>query len=117
MFPFAFVALSCCLAFQPLTMTTKSPASPVKTIRNLSETLSSKRWGTADITQRTAQMQERTAALAPLTTDELDDIIYSIQNLNNAEGHPIDYDALRQVLAETAHLSHNDWPRSCCPEA
>ena len=100
----AFVGLSCCLAFsQPPSMMTTPNKKPMRT---LSETLDAKRWGGADITQRTAAMTERTDALAPLTDAELDDICFSIQNLATA---PLDYDELRSVLKETAHLSHKDW--------
>lgn len=81
-------------------------------MRTLSETLSQpSRWSHdgGDLAGRTAAMNERTAALAPLTATELDDVVFSIQNLNAAAEHAIDYDRLRQVLQETAHLSHKDW--------
>lgn len=116
---FCFLGISC-LAFQrPLvTMTTSSTSSATtvapakKTLRSLSETLSqpASRIGTnADIVSRTNVMNERTKALAPLTDTELDDILFSIQNLNAAAEHEIDYDQLTLVLKETAHLSHKDW--------
>lgn len=112
---FAFVAS--CFALQPMTMmtttTTTTPAVSTKPLRSLADTLSTKRWlksgDSNTIQQRTAYMSERTAALAPLTTGELDDILYSIQNLNDPDQHPVDYDKLRAVLQETAHLSHKDW--------
>ena len=99
-------------AFRPttttLTMTTTaSSSSSSKPLRSVAETISTQRWKqTGDIVQRTTLMNERTQALAPLTDDELDDILFSIQNLQSTKD---DVDRLRQVLKETAHLSHKDW--------
>lgn len=110
----AFLSLSYCglalFSQSPTTMSlSSSSSSTTRPLRNLSETLDTRRWGTADITQRATAMKERTTALTPLTDAELDDIIFSIQNLVTADDDHTDFGGLRRVLQETAHLSHKDW--------
>jgi hypothetical protein len=79
-------------------------------MRSLATTLETKRWQGQDIFQRTADMQARTAALAPLTECELDDVLYSLQNLQvDKDEASVDYTAVRTLLAQVAHLSHKDW--------
>ena len=63
------------------------------------------------LTERTMAMEARAKAGSPFTDSELDEAIRSIQNIAS-EDSSIDYDALRAVLAEVAHLSHKDWKRT-----
>ena len=66
---------------------------------------------------RTDSLQERTKEMgglhtqgAPLSDEELDDIIHSIQNVYpNDTKDTIDFDRLRSTLQEIAHISHKDW--------
>jgi hypothetical protein len=110
----AFVTLSC-LAVSPLQMSSApSAALPPQqpTLRSLASTLEEQRWGGQDIFQRTADMKQRTDDLAPLTASELDDVIYSIQNLQATSSSAtslVDGAPLRALLAQVAHLSHTNW--------
>lgn len=56
-------------------------------------------------------MEARSKEGTPFIDSELDEAIRSIQNIA-AEDAGIDYDALRNILAEVAHLSHKDWTRT-----
>ena len=130
MVPIPFVGITSyyCLAFcqSPFRMTmsnnnNNNNNNDLQPMRTLSETLHAKRWvgggsgsdATTDIYQRAAIMKERTAATVPYTDAELDDVIRSVRNLVPAAvaggSDEIDYTALRDLLHETAHLSHRDW--------
>jgi hypothetical protein len=63
------------------------------------------------ICERTNSMDARAAAGDPLTDSELNDVINSIQNVI-PKAAQLDYDALRNILSEIAHLSHKDWIRT-----
>jgi hypothetical protein len=56
-------------------------------------------------------MKQRTDDLAPLTAFEVDDVIYSIQNLQatSSTSPAVDFVQLRALLAQVAHLSHKNW--------
>ena len=62
----------------------------------------------AELEQRTIQMNDRAAQGLPLTEDELQGILHSIQNVNPAD-NAIDYIALKALLKQVAHVSHKDW--------
>lgn len=51
---------------------------------------------------------------APLSKDELEDIVHSIQNIystdaTTAADAAVDFDKLRDTLSQIAHISHKDW--------
>ena len=119
----AFVTLSC-LAVSPLQMSSAPSAALPQptgqpngqptgqpTLRSLASTLEEQRWGGQDIFQRTSDMKQRTDDLAPLTAFEVDDVIYSIQNLQatSSTSPAVDFVQLRALLAQVAHLSHKNW--------
>ena len=66
---------------------------------------------TSGIAERTKNMAARAAAGDPLTDSELDDVVNSIKNIAPKETS-INYDALRSLLSEIAHISHKDWTRT-----
>ncbi|KAL7436119.1 hypothetical protein ACHAXH_003963 [Discostella pseudostelligera] len=63
--------------------------------------------------QRTESMSSRANDRAPLTREELDNVINSLRNItprDNANNkNNIDWVALEGVLSEIAHISHKDW--------
>jgi hypothetical protein len=63
------------------------------------------------ITERAMAMEARAKEGSPFTDSELDEVIHSIQNIAS-EDTTIDYDQLRKLLSEVAHLSHKDWTRT-----
>jgi len=84
----------------------------LSTIRSLSSTVSeSSRILDESLTERAAEMMERTKRQLPLTESEIDDVVNSIQNVCPRD-YVIDYDALEKLLKEVAHLSHKDWSRT-----
>lgn len=92
-----------------LTMTATEPLRRLPTFRSLSSTLSdaSKR-SSGSIEDRAAGMTQRAQQLAPLTNEEICDLIHSVQNIAPVD-HFIDYDELDAILRSIAHLSHKDW--------
>lgn len=57
---------------------------------------------------RTNSMSSRAKAGEPFTDEELDDVINSLQNITPCD-YNVDWDALRRLLADVAHLSHKKW--------
>lgn len=53
-------------------------------------------------------MASRAKAGDPFTDEELDDVINSLHNISPRDSN-IDWDALRQLLGDVAHLSHKQW--------
>ena len=66
---------------------------------------------TNGIAERTKNMVARAAEGVPLTDSELDDVVNSIKNIAPKDTN-VNYDALRTLLSEIAHLSHKDWTRT-----
>ena len=64
-----------------------------------------------DLVDRAREMSDRAKEQLPFTQAELDVIIDSIRNIYPKDG-VMDFDALRGLLAEVAHLSHTDWSRT-----
>jgi len=63
-----------------------------------------------DMQKRTQDMEKRAKAGEPLTGDELDDVIESLQYLTPKEASTeMDWEELRKVLQDIAHISHKDW--------
>ena len=59
---------------------------------------------------RTDDMNQLANAGAPLSTEELDDILNSLQNVYPADSTPkIDFESLKRTLSQVAHVSHKDW--------
>ena len=58
--------------------------------------------------ERTNSMGSRAKECVPLTSDELRDVINSLQNITPHDAN-IDWKALEQLLSDIAHLSHKDW--------
>jgi len=58
--------------------------------------------------ERTDSMASRAKERAPLTSDELQDVINSLHNITPHDAN-IDWKALEQLLSDIAHLSHKDW--------
>lgn len=56
-----------------------------------------------------AQMEQRAKQQSPLTPQELNDILNSIQNITPSDYDTLSLEDLRIVLSEIAHLSHKDW--------
>jgi len=95
------------------------------TMRSISSTLSdtSKRTEATTSTEasdvlsdRATVMANRAKALEPLSDNELNDVLFSVQNIcpidNDGEtggSTSVDYDALRALLKDVAHVSHKDW--------
>lgn len=59
----------------------------------------------------TKNMEQRAQECAPLTDDELDMVIHSLMNVT-PNTSTIDFDQVRTLLEEIAHLSHKDWTRT-----
>ena len=57
---------------------------------------------------RTESMASRARNVTPLTDEELDDVINSLQNITPHDSK-IDWDQLRRLLGDIAHLSHKQW--------
>lgn len=60
------------------------------------------------MTARTESMGSRAKAGEPFTEEELDDIINSLHNIT-PNSSSVDWEALRRLLGEVAHLSHKQW--------
>lgn len=56
----------------------------------------------------TESMASRAKNVTPLTDEELDDVINSLQNITPHDSK-IDWDQLRRLLGDIAHLSHKQW--------
>jgi hypothetical protein len=104
----------CCMALNSasitqLTMSSSSTSKPqrVSTLRSISSTLSGKSAGS--ISERTDGMVERAKKGTPLTEDEVQDVVNSIQNISPIENDTISLEELKKVLLDVAHLSHKDW--------
>jgi hypothetical protein len=54
-------------------------------------------------------MVERAKTGTPLTVDEVQDVVNSIQNICPKENESISLEELKKVLQDVAHLSHKDW--------
>lgn len=63
------------------------------------------------IEARIAAMKERASACIQFSEAELDMVIKSLQNVGG-ESSNIDWSALRELFAETAHLSYKNWPQT-----
>jgi len=97
--------VSICQAF----VVQSSPFLPRATFLKMAPTPTSS--DATAITERAMAMEARAKEGSPFTDSELDEAIRSIQNIAS-EDASIDYDALRTVLSEVAHLSHKDWTRT-----
>lgn len=64
-----------------------------------------------DLVRRARAMEDRATEGAAFTSDELDGIVNSIKNIYPKDGN-LDFDALRELLSNVAHLSHKDWTRT-----
>eukprot|EP00591_Stephanopyxis_turris_P018034 CAMPEP_0195537054 /NCGR_PEP_ID=MMETSP0794_2-20130614/47252_1 /TAXON_ID=515487 /ORGANISM="Stephanopyxis turris, Strain CCMP 815" /LENGTH=290 /DNA_ID=CAMNT_0040670671 /DNA_START=15 /DNA_END=884 /DNA_ORIENTATION=- len=64
-----------------------------------------------EMVERTNGMASRASEGTPLTESELGDVITSLQNIAPEDAN-IDWDALRKLFADFAHLSHKDWTRT-----
>jgi len=82
----------------------------LKTIRQSSSSLSEHDYANAEkvMTARTESMGSRAKAGEPFTEEELDDVISSLQNIT-PDSSNVDWEALRRLLGEVAHLSHKQW--------
>jgi hypothetical protein len=60
------------------------------------------------LTERTKAMEARAKEGSPFCESELEEVIQSLKNIT-PEDTKLDFQALRQTLAEVAHLSHKDW--------
>jgi len=115
MVSFAFVTICCLSLNSSLRMSAdnniKKPEEDRKpTFRTISSTLSDSSKAKSDINERTKVMSARAKEGAPLTSQELDDIINSVQNIHAAtDEKEISFDELRNILKDVAHLSHKDW--------
>jgi len=80
------------------------------TLRKMSSTLSNLSNADAEkvMIKRTDSMGANAKEGAPLTEEELCDIINSLHNITPANAN-IDWEALRRLLADIAHLSHKQW--------
>lgn len=62
-----------------------------------------------ELEQLTKAMNERTVG-TPFTESELDGVVHSLQNMVPSDAAPsLNWDDLRRLLRETAHVSHKDW--------
>lgn len=62
--------------------------------------------------QAAQAMKEAAAANSPFTDEELDLAVLSLQSLIPDDQSDIDWAALRQLYAASAHLSHKDWQQT-----
>ena len=85
-------------------------AARAKTLRKSSSSLSARDHANAGevMISRTNSIASRAQAGDPFTDEELDDVINSLQNIT-PHGSTIDWDALRRLLGDVAHLSHKEW--------
>jgi len=67
------------------------------------------------------EMNARADSMSPLLDSELDDAVHSLQNVfpsdsasdsSSPHGGGVDWDALRSLLSESAHLPHKEWDRT-----
>lgn len=66
-----------------------------------------------NLADRAKAMNDRATDGTAFTKEELDDIIASIKNICPKDGSmDIDFDALRDLVSNVAHLSHKDWTRT-----
>jgi len=97
------------------------------TMRSISSTISelssasSTELSSESIDERIKKMAERASNGTPMTEEEIEDICNGLRNLapivDTAEAtatatsssSPIDFDGLKTLLGEVAHLSHKDW--------
>jgi hypothetical protein len=64
-----------------------------------------------DLVGRARAMDDRAAEGVPFTKEELDGITNSLKKIHPPDGN-LDFDALRTLLSNVAHLSHKDWDRT-----
>lgn len=64
-----------------------------------------------DIEKLSKEMNDRAKEAAPFTSDEIDEIIMSIENVM-PEGSGISLDQLRALIQAVGHLPHKDWDRT-----
>ncbi|KAL7517124.1 hypothetical protein ACHAWX_002075 [Stephanocyclus meneghinianus] len=85
-------------------------ASRVKTLRKSKSSLSEHDYVNAEkvMVQRADSMSSRASAGEPFTDDELDDVMNSLHNITPHDAS-IDWDALRRLFGDIAHLSHKEW--------
>jgi len=57
------------------------------------------------------EMKTAASGQEPFTDAELDKAVAAVQELAG-EGSGIDWGALRRLMAEVAHVSHKDWPKT-----
>lgn len=98
-----------------------TPAPRRPTFRTLSSTLSDQSRSSSSsssslssaaskkLREGAAQMEQRAKQQSPLTPQELNDILNSIQNITPNDYDTLSLEDLRTVLSEIAHLSHKDW--------
>jgi hypothetical protein len=63
------------------------------------------------IRTRTAEMKNAAANQVPFSDDELDTAIASLKTLAG-EDNTLDWDALRKLMSDQAHVSHKDWDKT-----
>jgi len=80
------------------------------TVRKMSSELSGDESSNASkvMVDRTDNMGSRAKAGEPFTAEELDDVINSLHNIAPKDAK-IDWEGLRQLLSEIAHISHKQW--------
>jgi len=110
---FLFIAFFCLavqssFALSNNIMSTTSPPKNKRQRTSLSLLSSNTLEKTCTLAERAAQMNDRAKEGGVLTEEELNDVIRSIQNLNES----IDGAKLRENLREVAHLSHKDWSQT-----
>ncbi|KAL9186595.1 hypothetical protein ACHAXT_005833 [Thalassiosira profunda] len=84
-------------------------AQRAPTLRKMSSSgLSSGDDAAQAVADRSDGLAQRAKAREPFTDDELNDVINSLHNITPKDA-TIDWDALRTLLADVAHISHKDW--------
>ncbi len=80
------------------------------TLRKMSSTVSNLSNEDAEkvMIERTESMEANAKEGAPLTDEELNDIINSLHNLTPVNAN-IDWETLRHLLSDIAHISHKKW--------
>jgi hypothetical protein len=85
-------------------------AARSKTLRKSTSSLSDHEQANPEraMISRTDSMASRAKAGESFTDEELDDVINSLHNITPHDSN-IDWEALRRLLSEVAHLSHKQW--------
>ncbi|GKY90708.1 hypothetical protein MPSEU_000044200 [Mayamaea pseudoterrestris] len=111
----SFTFLSCCY----LSMTAPNSQSSIdsdvaklqrrQTARELKSSLDASTTASTFLYDYTESMTERAKQRLPFTSEEIDKIIDSLDNVRPVE-HEIPRAELARLLLEVAHLPHTDWP-------